>query len=126
MLNKVTGIAPNGYEISAKYSHTLDDKSEQWTLDFKEFYTEEAYKSMEEDTIELFKKIDINPTFDNENLSVHYTIQGPRSMILSMLASEFLFVSPFGEMNLRDLVFSLMHSTLSTKDKTPEKDKKHQ
>ena len=99
---------PIGYEIKAYQSHLLEDESAQWILEYKEFHTEEDYKLAKPDSEEIFKKMGFNVIWDDEEKSVSWKLQGPKYMIVNMLAGEFLGISSLGEMPLKDLLGTLM------------------
>lgn len=111
---------PIGYEIKAYQSHFLEDKTEQWILEYKEFHTEEDYKLAKPDSEEIFKKLDFNVTWNDEEKSVSWKLQGPKYQIVNMLAGEFLGISSLGEMPLKDLLGTLMNALAQAGVKGPK------
>lgn len=101
---------PIGYDIKAYLSHLLEDDTEQWILEYKEFHTEEDYKLAKPDSVELFEKIGFDVTWDDEEKSASWKLQGPKYQIVNMLAGEFLGISSLGEMPLKDLLGTLMNA----------------
>ena len=101
---------PIGYDIKAYQSFFEEDGSAQWILEYKEFHTEEDYKLAKPDSEKMFKKIGFEVSWDDEEKSVFWKLQGPKYQIVNMLAGEFLGISSLGEMPLKDLLGTLMNA----------------
>ena len=104
---------PNGYEIETHHLKTLEDGTEIWVLRYKEFFTEEKYNRAVEPSKKAFKNLTHPHKFDDENHTFSYEVTGPRAQILSVLAGEFLGISPVGTMCFKDLLASVSAKLIS-------------
>ena len=110
----IEAVMPNGYEIETHYLHTDEDGTEIWELKYKEFFTEENYNKVEEQTKKSLEAVTHHYKFDDEKHTFYYEITGPRIHILSTLAGEFMGVSPLGTMTLKDLLVTVSAALLSS------------
>jgi len=115
-------VMPIRYEIKTGRSHTLDDGTPIWKLHYTEYHDEEDYFKAKSDSVELFKQLEWNATFNDEAFSVTYNIQGPRDMVTNILASEFLGRSQLGAMTFIDLLSALIHQSAASGQKVPWED----
>ncbi len=105
---------PNGYKIETHHLQTIADGTEIWELKYKEFFTEEDYNRIKEQSKKIAEDLTHHYEFDDENHTFYYKIIGPRIQILSTLAGEFMGVSPLGTMTLKDLLVTVSAALLSS------------
>ncbi len=110
----IEAVMPNGYDIETHYLKTNADGTEIWELKYKEFFTEEDYNRVKEQSKKIAEGLTHHYEFDDENHTFYYEITGPRIHILSTLAGEFMGISPIGTMTLKDLLVTVSAALLSS------------
>jgi len=99
---------PMRYEISSGRIRFSDDGTPIWDLKYKEYHDEKDYFAAKPDSIDAFFNLGLKAIFNDEDFSIEYEVQGPREKITSMLASEFLGRSPFGDLTFNDLMAGIL------------------
>ena len=99
---------PFRYEINVGRIHTLDDGTDIWKIDYKEYHDKETYFKVKPGSDETFTKLGFKLKWGDEDFSASYTIQGPEEQITTMLAAEFLGRSPLGTKCFNDLMASMV------------------
>ncbi|GAH17718.1 unnamed protein product, partial [marine sediment metagenome] len=89
-------VEPIGYDIKTTLLH-VHDETPIWRIDYKEYFdAEEWTDEVRDNTMALLEKMDWGVVANDKDNSVSYSIQGPKRMIMNLLAGEFLAMSSFG------------------------------
>lgn len=108
MSKKHEVIMPMRYEIHAGRTHFLDDGTPIWKVEYTEYHNEEDYIKAKPDSVKIFNTLGFPMEWDDENFSASFNRQGPRDLITSIIAGEFLGRSVLGTMCFNDLLAAML------------------
>jgi len=90
-----------------KYEITAEETSEGiWKLDYAEYHTEQDWEESKTLSREIFPRMSgiAEMKLDDSERKLYYTIQGPKPQVFTILAGEFLGMTPLGQMSFNDLI----------------------